>query len=99
MRDYDRIRHVPTEELDVHFLHRKECRVTNAATLRLLGTEYETPQQFIGSKVKIRYLPTDLSRLFIYSDDGKLLHTIHAVKKVENSKIKRLAVDYTGGGF
>jgi transposase InsO family protein len=101
LRDYDKLRHIPVEELDFHFLHRKECRVTNAATIKLLGMEYETPQQFIGAKIKIRYLPTDMSELFVFSDDNKLLHTIRPVKKVENSKIKRASIDYTqtGGGI
>ena len=98
LRDYDKVRHIPAGELDFHFLHRKECRVTNAATIKLLGTEYETPQQYIGSKIKIRFLPTDMSELFIFSDDQKLLHTIRPVKKVENSKIKRAAIDYTTAG-
>jgi len=98
MRDYERIRHIPVEELKFHFLHRQERRVSNAATIRLFGNEYETPQQFIGSKIKIRYLPSDKSELFIFSDDGKLLHTIYPVKKVENSKIKRTSIDYTQAG-
>ena len=98
LRDYARIRHVPIEELDLHFLHRKECRVTNDAVIKLLGTEYETPQQYIGSKIKIRYLPTDLSEIFVFSNDNKLLHVIRPVKKIENSKIKRAAIDYTQSG-
>jgi transposase InsO family protein len=100
MRDYERARHVPAEQLGFHFLHRKECRVYNDATVRLLGGVYEAPQQFIGSKIKVRYLPSDKSELFIYSDDGELLHTIRPVKKVDNSRIKRAAIDYTqlGGG-
>ena len=98
MQDYDKIRYIPVEELDRHFLHRKECRVTNAATIKLSNTEYETPQQYIGAKIKIRYLPTDMSKLFIFSDADKLLHTIYPVKKVDNSKIKRTAIDYTQGG-
>jgi hypothetical protein len=98
MRDYEKIRHIPVEELNLHFLHRKDCRVTNDALIKLLGNEYETPQKFIGSKIKIRYLPTDTSRLFIFSDDGKLLHTIYPVKKVDNSKIKRSSIDYTQAG-
>jgi len=101
LRDYDKIRRIPAEELDFHFLHRKECRVTNAATIKLSGTEYETPQEYIGAKIKVRYLPSDLSELFVFSDAGKLLHTIRPVKKVENSKIKRASIDYTktGGGL
>jgi transposase InsO family protein len=100
MRDYDKVRRIPIEQLNFHFLHRKECRVYSDATVKLLGSVYESPQQFIGSKIKVRYLPTDTSQLFIFSDDGKLLHTIDPVKKVENSKIKRAAIDYTqlGGG-
>jgi transposase InsO family protein len=100
MRDYERVRHIPAEQLNFHFLHRKECRVYSDATVKLLGNVYEAPQQFIGSKIKVRYLPTDKSELFIFSDDGKLLHTIYPVKKVDNSKIKRTAIDYTqlGGG-
>jgi hypothetical protein len=98
LRDYDKVRHVPKEELALHFLHRKECRVSNAAIIRLLGTEYEAPQQYIGSKVKVRYLPADLSELFIFSDDGRLLHTVRPVRKVDNSKIKRSAIDYAQGG-
>jgi len=98
LRDYDKIRYIPAEELDFHFLHRKECRVTGAATIKLYGTEYETPQEYIGAKIKVRYLPSDLSELFIFSDDNRLLHTIRPVKKVENSKIKRAAIDYTMTG-
>ena len=100
MRDYEKVRYIPVEQLNFHFLHRKECRVYNDATIKLLGNVYEAPQQFIGSKIKVRYLPTDTSELFIFSDDGKLLHTIYPVKKVDNSKIKRAAIDYTqfGGG-
>jgi transposase InsO family protein len=98
LRDYDKIRHIPTEELDFHFLHRKECRVTGAALIKLLGTEYEVPQQYTGAKIKVRYLPADMSELFIFSDDNRLLHTIRPVKKIENSKIKRASVDYTKGG-
>ena len=100
MRDYEKVRHVPAEQLSFHFMHRKECRVYNDATIKLLGNVYEAPQQFIGSKIKVRYLPADKSELFIFSDDGKPLHTIYPVKKVENSKIKRAAIDYTklGGG-
>ena len=101
MRDYGKIRFIPAEELGFHFLHRKECKVTGAATVKLLGAEYETPQQYIGSKITVRYLPSDTSELFIFSDAGKLLHTIRPVNKVENSKIKRAPIDYTkaGGGF
>ena len=80
---------------DLSFDERVGLMVDAAATIKLLGTEYETPQHYIGAKVKIRYLPTDMSELFIFSDDNKLLHTVRPVKKVENSKIKRASIDYT----
>jgi hypothetical protein len=98
MRDAHRIRHIPAEDLDLCFLHRTDCRVTNAATVKLGGTEYETPQKYIGAKIQIRWLPADLSELYIFSADDKLLHTIRPVKKVDNSKIKRVYIDYTKGG-
>jgi hypothetical protein len=98
LKDYEKIRYIPAEELDFHFLHRKECRVTNDAIIKLNKTEYEVPQQYIGSKLKIRYLPADMSELFIFSDDNKLLHTVRPVKKVENSKIKRASIDYSKEG-
>jgi len=101
LRDYDKIRRVPGEELNFHFLHRKEYRVTHDAIIKLGDTQYEVPQQFIGSKIKVRYLPADMSELFIFSDDNKLLHTVRPVKKVDNSKIKRASIDYSkaGGGL
>jgi transposase InsO family protein len=95
MQDYESIRHIPAAELDLHFLHRQIRRVTNAATIRLFNMEYEVPQQYIGSKINIRYLPSDISELFIFSDGGEMLHTIRPVKKTENSKIKRSTIDYT----
>jgi transposase-like protein len=98
LRDCAKLRHIPARELDFHFLHRKECRVANDATIKLLGIQYEVPQLYIGSKLKIRYLPTDMSELFIFSDDNSLLHTVRQVKKVENSKIKRSPIDYTQSG-
>jgi len=99
MRDYEKIRFIPTEELDFHFLHRRESRVSSTALVKYSKMEYEVPQQYIGLKVKIRYLPTDKSKAFIFSDDNKLLHTIYPVKKVDNSKIKRTTIDYTKGGI
>ena len=101
LRDAQRIRYIPAEELEVCFFHRKDCRVTNAATIKFSGMEYETPQKYIGAKIHIRYLPTDLSKLYIFSDDGKPLHTIYPVRKIDNSKIKRAYIDYSkeGGDF
>jgi len=72
--------------------------VTADAIIKLGGTEYEVPQQFIGSKIKIRYLPSDMSELFIFSDGNRLLHTVRPVRKVENSKIKRASIDYSKAG-
>jgi hypothetical protein len=95
LQDYERIRHIPSEELNFHFLHRQTRRVTNAATIKLFNIDCETPQQYIGSKINIRYLPSDTTKLFIYSDEGKLIHTIKSINKIENSKIKRATIDYT----
>jgi len=97
MQDYERFRFIPGEELERHFLHRRESRVSNTALIKFDKVEYEVPQQYIGSKLKVRYLPTDRSKAYIFTDENKLLHTVYPVKKVDNSKIKRTMIDYTKG--
>ena len=45
--------------------------------------------QYIGKRIKLRYLPSQPDEAYIFSDDHKLLETIHLVNKVDNAKIKR----------
>lgn len=89
LKDYDCIKHVPCELLNQHFLHRIERRVYNDATVVIGQQIYEVPMQYIGKRIKLRYLPSQPDEAYIFSDDHKLLETIHLVNKVDNAKIKR----------
>ncbi len=95
IKDYERIRFIEKKDIDYHFLHRKECKVNNAAVIRLNNTEYEVNQKYIGQRIKIRYLPSDMDKVFIFSNDNQILDTAYPVRKIDNSKIKRKSIDYT----
>jgi len=95
LKDYERCRFVPNEDLDDHFLHRKERKVNNAAIIKLDNKEYEVPQKYIKQKIQVRYLPSDMSKLYVFSKDNKIQETVYPVKKIDNSKIKRSSIDFT----
>jgi transposase InsO family protein len=94
LKDYEKIRFIANEELEHHFLHRKECRVNNTAVIKIQNKEYEVPQKYIGQKIKVRYLPFSMDKLYIFSDDNKIISTVYPVRKIDNSKIKRKTIDF-----
>lgn len=95
LQDSDKIKFIPTEILDTHFLHRESRKVNNDSTLQLQNKLFEVPQKYIGQRVDIRYLPTDTSQIFIFNKDNKLTDTVYPLKRVDNSKVKRNNIDYT----
>ena len=50
---------------------------------------YEVPSKYIGSKLYIRYDPTNNEEAFIFSENGERLERIVKVNKIDNSKLKR----------
>ncbi|MCD7893103.1 MAG: hypothetical protein LUG60_05300 [Erysipelotrichaceae bacterium] len=88
MSEPERIRRVEPIVLEKAFYHTVTRKVANDATIRLNTRIYETGQQYIGSRITLKYLP-DLSRVFIYGCDDNSYIEIHEVNKVENSKTKR----------
>lgn len=82
------IRRVEPAILEKAFYHTVTRKVANDATIHLKTRIYETGQQYIGSRVTLKYLP-DLSKVFIYGCDDNSYMEIHEVNKVENSKTKR----------
>lgn len=95
LKDYEQIRFIEKNDLDYHFLHRKECKVNNVAIIRLNNTEYEVNQKYIGQRIKIRYSPFDMDKVYIFSNNNQIIETAYPVKKIDNSKIKRKSIDYT----
>ena len=87
------------KELDYTFLYRVERSVKNDATISLNNELFQVPMQFIGQKIHLRYDPTDLSKAYIFSSNGKCLESIAPVKKIENSKVCRAhnvkAIDFS----
>ncbi len=86
----DKIRFVSSrQELDYIFLYRVTRKVKNDATVPISNVIFETPSEYIGEQVKIRYDPTSMDKAYIFSDDGKCLTTIYPVNKNDNAKIFR----------
>ncbi len=85
-----RIRFIESkQELDYIFLYRVIRTVKNDATISLDNILFEVPLKYVGEKVNVRYDPTNPSKAFIFSDEGKPLDTIVQVNKIDNSKVRR----------
>ncbi len=100
IQDMPRIKFLPPDKLDEHFLHRVSRRVNNDATISLSSLQFEVPAKYIGQRINIRYSPITLDNAFIFDKDNKLSETIYPLKKIDNSKVKRNVIDYskmTGG--
>ena len=95
LQDIDRIKFVPVEELDNHFLHRVSRKVNNDATIQLHSKQFEVPSKYMGQKINIRYSPIDLDKAFIFNKDNKIVETVYPLNRVDNSKIKRNIIDYS----
>jgi transposase InsO family protein len=77
-------------ELDFTFLFRVERVVKNDATISLNNELYQVPMQYIGQRIHVRYDPTDKTKAYIFSHDGKCLDTVSVVKKIDNASVRRL---------
>lgn len=69
---------------------------------RRYGDHWQDPlwcaDQFIRSRVQIRYLPDDMEHAYVYHHDGEK-YFIRRTDKVENGKTKRsnaYVIDYGG---
>lgn len=96
LKDINRIKYLPPEDIENKFLHRVTRRVNNDATISLNNKQFEAPPKYIGLKVNIRYSPMDLDKAYIFDNNkNTLLDTIYPLKRVENSKVKRNTIDYS----
>ncbi len=95
LEDISRVKNIPTEVLEEHFLHRVTRKVNNDATISIDKRKYEVPQKYISHSVYIRYSPHDLNTAYIYDVNNKRCENIGIVKKVDNSKIVREILDYS----
>ncbi|WP_427338303.1 Mu transposase C-terminal domain-containing protein [Caloranaerobacter sp. DY30410] len=90
IKHLDRIKFISCkQELDYIFLYRVIRKVKNDSTVSIQNILFETPLEYVGQKINIRYDPSSMDKAYIFSDDGNLLDTIYPVKKIDNSKIRR----------
>ena len=85
----DNIKRFTEQELRNVFLYRVEGKVKNDSTVSIDKEIYEVPSKYIGSKLYIRYDPTNNEEAFIFSENGERLERIVKVNKIDNSKLKR----------
>ena len=83
-----RARPVPSREwLDECFLNRVYRKVRKDATVSIDSKAYDVPMQFIGAKVEIRFIPSDMSSAFILYDGSHF--PIRLTDRNENCHTKR----------
>lgn len=89
LANIDNIKRFTEQELRNVFLYRVERKVKNDSTVSIDKEIYEVPSKYIGSKLYIRYDPTNNEEAFIFSENGERLERIVKVNKIGNSKLKR----------
>ena len=93
-----KLRRPESEEwLNISFMNREVRTVKGDATVTIDRIQYDVPQQFIKSKVEIRYVPNDMNTACIFSE-GRM-YPIRKTDKTENCRTRRAAstlkLDYT----
>jgi putative transposase len=78
------IKRVSSHELDLAFLMTIQRKVKNDSTVSVNGTLYETPPQFIGKKIQIRY-PIDNPQKMHLWEDNKPVCPLKKVNPIENA--------------
>ena len=75
------------EWLEECFLNRVERKVRRDSTVSIDSVCYDAPMQFIGMKVEIRFVPSDMDSAFILYDGSHF--PIRRTDKNENCRTKR----------
>lgn len=79
------------------FMNRIVRKVRNDSTISIDSVWYDVPQQFIGSKIEVRYIPNNIDNT-IHVFENNASYPVRRTNKVENSKVKRksnLKIDYS----
>lgn len=89
MSNIQNIKLLSEQEIRNTFLYRVVRTVKNDATVSIDTKLYEVPSKYMGSKINIRYDPTNDAEAWIFNDSGERLDLILKVNKIDNSKIRR----------
>jgi len=100
LRTKDHIRKPKSAEwVDECFQNRITRKVKKDSTISIDNISYDIPQQFIGSKVEVRYLPDRMSAAYVLYNDKH--YPIHVTDKNANSRVRRKnlpVIDYSMRG-
>ena len=103
MKEYDYLKFVDSDKLDIIFLDRDKRTLNANSCIQFHNALYEVPQEYILSmkhrkdKIKVRYDPEDFTELYIIDENSyKVLYVLKPVNLVGNSQRKRKAlIDYS----
>ena len=94
-QEYEKVIFLDEIFVDESFLHRTFNKVRNDRTISFKNEYYEVPFKYIGQTIELRYDPNDLTKLYLYENEIKILD-VYKVDKISNSKSKRKnTIDYS----
>jgi hypothetical protein len=86
--------------LDDKFMNRLTRRVGGDATIKLEGSQWDAPMQFIGYTVEVRFMPGSDGGAYIVSDGER--YPLRRTDKAANSRTRRVnempTIDYSRQG-
>lgn len=93
--EYDKVQFLDESFIDESFLHRTFNKVRKDRTISFKNEYYEVPFKYIGQTIELRYDPNNLTEIYLYENNIKILN-VFKVDKVSNSKSKRKnTIDYS----
>lgn len=93
--EYDKVQFLDENFIDESFLHRTFNKVRKDRTISFKNEYYEVPFKYIGQTIELRYDPNNLTEIYLYENNIKILD-VFKVDKVSNSKSKRKnTIDYS----
>lgn len=93
--EYDKVQFLDESFIEESFLHRTFNKVRKDRTISFKNEYYEVPFKYIGQTIELRYDPNNLTEIYLYENNIKILD-VFKVDKVSNSKSKRKnTIDYS----
>ena len=80
------------------FLHSLKRKVANDATIIVDKTLFEVPQKYIKQNINVKFNPENIQQVYIYDVRNNLTDTVKPLNKIDNSKVKRVSINYADFG-
>lgn len=94
-QEYNQVIFLDENFINESFFHRTYNKVRKDRTISFKNEYYEVPFKYLGQTIELRYDPTDVSKLYLYENNNKILD-VFKVDKISNSKSKRKnTIDYS----